>query len=75
MSEVIGTMTNGGVITTDSIPYESEVSGSYTYQRYESTTDEQMLMRVFDDGTTIKSERALDTWANRATATYTPINQ
>jgi hypothetical protein len=68
-----GTLTGGADITTDTPVYEwdTTTTPNTTYIRYESGTAIQYIEKV--TGTTFSKTYAL--WANRATATYTPINQ
>ena len=70
-ARVIGTRNDGGVITTEIPVYEwdSTTTANTTYMRYENTTAVQFLQRV-----TTKNEKAFDTWANRVTASYIPID-
>ena len=69
---ILGTMTTGAVITSDSVPYETNetTTADTTYIRWENTTASQLIQRVQESGGTTKIQFATATWANRATATY-----
>ena len=71
MAYIKGTMNNGAVIDTDTpaVEWDEDSTPATTYLRYETTTDSQYIER-----STTKLEKAFDTWANRTTATYAPIN-
>ena len=74
MAHIKGTMVEavGAVITTDTPVYEWDktTTPGTTYLRYENTTKAQYIERI----TSTKTEKTIDTWANRVTATYSPIN-
>ena len=56
--------------------YQKETaSEAISYYRYCLSTAEQLIVKVTVDGTPAVTtiEKSVDTWANRATATYTPI--
>lgn len=67
----IGTMTTGAVITTESVPYQTdEADANTTYIRWENTLAVQLVQRVSVSGNVTTIAFARTTWANRATATY-----
>jgi hypothetical protein len=56
-------------------PYQvDEADASTTYIRYESGSGDVWLKKISVSGTVTTIEAAYDTWANRTTATYAPIN-
>jgi len=60
----------------DVTPYQvDEPSASVTYIRYRGGSGEVFIQKVSVAGTVTTFEKTKDTWANRATATYVPINQ
>ena len=74
--QVLGTMNSGGVITTDTPPVEwdeSTVTGK-TFMRFETTDEKQFIKLVDETGATSLNLYTIDTWANRASATYKPLN-
>jgi hypothetical protein len=73
MAQVLGTMSTGAVITTDTPIYQADdtTTANMTYIRWENVSVPQLIQRVNEtSGTIIQFTTAL--WANRATATYTP---
>lgn len=72
MAIVLAPMVGGGVITTDTPPYEfdSTTTAGTTYVRYELSTAVQYIEKI----TASTKTKTQDLWANRATATYVPIN-
>lgn len=49
-------------------------SATVTYFRYSGTADKTFIKKISVSGNITSQLKAFDTWANRATATYTPIN-
>lgn len=49
-------------------------SDSVTYFRYTGADGKVFIKKIVTTGTVTSFLKANDTWANRATATYTPIN-
>lgn len=59
----------------EQIPYQvdSNTSG-IVYQRFQSGTGKVLILRITTATNVITYEKAFDTWANRATATYVAID-
>jgi len=56
--------------------YQLEEAGSDTYyKRWNSGSGSNLIMRIKKSGDIWTYEKATDTWANRATATYSAINE
>ena len=76
MAQVLGAMSTGATITTDTPQYEVDdtTTANMTYIRWEnpSATTKQLIERVDESGATTKIQFAWDLWSNRVTATYTP---
>jgi len=76
MAQVLGPLTTGGTITTDTPSYEVDetTTANVTYIRWENpaATVKQLIQRVDESGATTKIQFATDLWSARATATYTP---
>lgn len=51
-----------------------QTNSALIYMRYKSGTGSILIVRISSSSTLVTYEKAIDTWANRATATYSPIN-
>lgn len=75
MARILGPMTTGASIDTDTPIYQSDdtTTANMTYIRWENPAAgvKQLIERVNETTGTIV-QFAWDTWANRVGATYTP---
>jgi hypothetical protein len=56
-------------------PYQvDEASATVTYMRYQGGAGVVLLIKIGVADTITTFEKSYDTWANRATATYIPVN-
>ena len=72
-----GRMTEDSVITRtmNMRPYQiDEASASVTYMRYQGGAGVVLLVRISTALTVTTFEKSYDTWTNRVTATYIPVN-
>lgn len=74
MAQVLGNMTTGAAITTDTPSYEVDetTTANVTYIRWENTTASQLVERVDESGATTKIQFSWTPWTNRVAATYLP---
>ena len=73
MAKVLGPMTTGAVVDTDTPIYQSDdtTTANMTYIRWENTTAKQLIERINETTGTIV-QFTWDNWTSRVTATYTP---
>ena len=73
-----GTMNSGAVITNEvpTAEWDDLTTANMIYMRYEIVDNDtaQYLERIDQSGATKLRQRTRDTWNNRVTAIYSPIN-
>ena len=76
MNEFSGDMQKDNIFSIGMPAYQIEAaSATVTYIRWQSSsTDDIFIKKISVSGDITTIEYAYDTWANRATATYTAIN-
>lgn len=65
-----------GMLMKNAQPYQIDDAGSDTYYyRWNGGSGNVLLMRIKKTGNVWAYEKSTNTWANRASATYSPVNQ